>query len=133
MKQLASQSELATITDVTTALSVGIAQDGAVWIAFHAAGGHISNLRIFARLPAKAVQIVLKSLRVGVDQTAGITDLTESRPLARVEATQIGLAWRVTGQVFEMPDVDLNAPPLQWKFLSQPMHPKRKKRPLRRK
>ncbi len=104
---LASQQELATITDVPRARAWAGVEAG-IWTAFSDSLGGIPNLRLVAALPASAVKAAIRGLRITYNDGAGNP---HQRELTAVEVIQLAMVWRVARQAFGQPDVDPMADP----------------------
>ena len=68
-----------------------------VWNAVTVNLGRVGKLRFFAALPSDVLVVAITAARVE----------PEGRTLTPMEATQVGLAWRVARQRFGLPDIAL--------------------------
>ena len=90
---LASQTELAAITDLRTA-KVWAGVQEAPWTAFSTGLGKIPTLRVLAATPKPTLLTSLRAVRVPATETA------QEREFTSVEVTQVALLWRVARQKY---------------------------------
>ncbi|CAJ1365705.1 unnamed protein product [Effrenium voratum] len=73
--------------------------------------GNVPNLRVLAMAPMDVYKRMLEGVRIPVARPAGAAADPPPRELTAVEVIQMAVMWRVARLAFQLPDLDLLAPP----------------------